>query len=138
MTTNVGYTMPKWMALFLSVILVSLPSPGAAKHGDILSSMHDRPYAEARSRLISMGYRPFHAKNRDTPDEVCPGFPSCSAIPEIVYCSGTGLAFCESAFFNRRNGRYIKVFSYGEGTKLGDGIYFVTNLDIRDWRFGTR
>jgi hypothetical protein len=130
--------MPKLIAFFLSSFLLLLPSPGIAKHEDLLLSMNGHPYAEARSRLFSMGYRPFHAKNRDTPDEVCPGFSSCSAIPEIVYCSGTGLAFCESAFFNRRNGRYIKVVSYGEGTKLVDGIYLATNLDIRDWRFGTR
>lgn len=132
-----GADMSKRVRLAISLIAVVFSTPLAAKRGEILSSLNDQRYTEVRNKLISIGYEPARVRNRDISDN-CPGLSSCSAYPEVANCSGIGLALCESAFFNRGTGQYIKVVTYGETAKRVDGIYHATLLDLRDWGLKVR
>lgn len=96
------------------------------------SKFYHRPYVEVRKELIALGYRPFKGRHWQTQD-ACPGLARCSDYPELVYCSGTGIAICESAFVYRKNNFYIKVFSYGEIKKKVDQISPATRLDVAHW-----
>jgi hypothetical protein len=121
------------IGLPIALAFAAFSAPAVAKSGQILSSMNGKSYTLVRSKLISLGYRSFRTRNRSVDDGLCPGLSSCAAYPELVYCSGTGIAICESAFLRRRTRQYIKVFSYGETAKRIDGIYRATDLDLREW-----
>lgn len=126
------------VGLLFALVTAITSTPLAAKRGEILTSMNDRQYTFVRSWLLAHGYVPKAVRTRDTPDENCPGLLSCSAYPELVYCSGTGLSICESVFYKIIGRRFIKVFTYGERVKLVDGIYFATDADLREWGFDLR
>ena len=128
----------RWTGLSFALAFAILSQPVIAERGEILTSLKEWRYLRMRAYLLSHGYIPITVSNRDPPDGVCPGFSSCSAYPELVTCSGTGLAFCDSVFFDTRNKRYIKVFSYGEGGKWVYGIYYATNADLREWGLKSR
>lgn len=119
----------RWAVALVAAVLAT---PLAAQQGEVFSSFAGQRYADVRRKLVAFGYRPTRVPNRDISDN-CPGFSSCAAYPEVANCSGVGIALCESSFFNRRTGKYLKIVSYGESDKLIDGIYRATNLDLREW-----
>lgn len=107
-------------------------APLMAKGSELFPSFTGQRYITVRSKLIAVGYRPIRVSTRDLSDG-CPGFSSCAAYPEVANCSGIGIALCESAFFNSRTGKYIKIISYGESDKLVASIYRAANFDLKDW-----
>lgn len=128
----------KRSGLSLALLFAVVSNPVAAKRGEILTSLKEWRYLRMRAYLLGHGYIPITVRTRDTPDEICPGLINCSTYPELVTCSGTGMAFCDSVFFDTKNKRYIKVISYGEGEKSIYAIYYATNADLREWGFRSR
>ena len=71
-----------------------------------------QPYEVVRSKLLQLGYRPVKFVHQANP---CPdGQTFCGKFPEVISCSGTGLAVCEFAW--TRKGKYFAVVTTGELT----------------------
>ncbi|MGN6355944.1 MAG: hypothetical protein ACTHLU_00490 [Novosphingobium sp.] len=125
--------MAKTIVLIVALVVGLVSTPLHARRGELLHEMNDRRYTEVRAKLRALGYVPVSVRERDPPDGICPGFASCRAYPELVTCSGTGIALCQSAFRHKRTRRYIKVWSYGETDKKVDGIEYVAAEELRYW-----
>lgn len=67
------------------------------------------PYAEARTTLMGLGWQPVRVPEADKCDA---DDDRCAGRPEMLSCSGTGLARC--TFLWRRNDALIEVGTYGE------------------------
>jgi hypothetical protein len=69
-----------------------------------------KAYKVVRRELLRLGYQPLRFKRDANP---CPdGQSVCRLYPEVISCSGTGLAACEFAW--TRQGTYYTVSTVGE------------------------
>jgi hypothetical protein len=69
----------------------------------------ETPYAEARRSLIALGWQPVTLPDADKCDA---DDPRCKGRPEMLACSGTGLARC--IFTWKRKDTLIEVTTFGE------------------------
>lgn len=91
---------------------------GGLAHGRTAASIPglnlDMPYAEARVKLLSMGYVPYQPKGpRSMTGPPCAGREEiCRAYPETAVCAGTGEAQC--AFLFVRELEFVEVETVNE------------------------
>ncbi len=89
------------------------------------------PYAEARAKLLSMGYVPYQPKGPHLmTGPPCEGREEiCRAYPETAACAGTGRAQC--AFLFIREMEFVEVQTVNEGlaTLQVDGIDRLTRKE---------
>lgn len=105
-------------AVILAPVVVALLA-GPALSAERLPSFPKRaPYDEARSSLITLGWRPVahEAQRCDASgcfDRCAIGFEArCKAYPEAETCRGTGLAACDMIW--TRGDRVVEVRTIGE------------------------
>jgi hypothetical protein len=91
-----------------------------------------RPYAIVRAELLRSGYRPVRFRHAED-SSGCVGDGRCVQYPEAVYCSGTGLAFCQFAFFRSRDRKYIVVTTAGEERLFVVRISIVSRRERLSW-----
>lgn len=93
--------------LVLAALVLSTGS-GLAQQG-LPSFPRETAYVEARRSLAGLGWSPVTLPDADR----CPsGDGRCAGRPEMLSCSGTGIAAC--AFTWRRGDTLIEVFTAGE------------------------
>jgi len=79
------------------------------------------PYGQARARLLKLGFEPVRFAR--TPDfDPCRYADDCDRYPEVLSCSGTGVAVCQFAFFDRHQRRYILITTYGEEKRRVESV----------------
>lgn len=103
------------MRTLVAVAVVLLALPAMAR--DLPSLRLGTPYATARQQLIRGGWQPVTVPGSDA---CSPGDERCQGRPEMVACSGTGMAACSFAW--RRNGVTVHVFTQGETAPVVSGI----------------
>lgn len=115
------------LALLGSVALILPFLAAEAKPFDLY---RHKPYAVVRAKLIQNGYRPLRFRHQSDP---CPdGQTFCVRFPEVISCSGTGLAMCEFAFFRTGDRKYFAVSTTGEERPYFYGIRWVTDRERKE------
>jgi hypothetical protein len=98
-----------------------------------LAGLEGQQYDAVRNRLIRAGYRIVRFQ-RGPLFEPCPDYPSeCERYPEAINCSGTGLAFCQFAFFDPAHRRYVVVTTHGEERRVVDSIATASRRERSGW-----
>lgn len=97
------------MRIVLSMVVTAmLLVPAMAQQG-LPTFPRETGYAEARRSLTGLGWSPVTLPDADR----CPrNDERCAGRPEMLSCSGTGIAAC--AFTWRRGDTLIEVFTAGE------------------------
>mgnify|MGYP003609061086 CR=1 FL=1 len=110
----------KTRVLLASAVSLML-SVSAITASDAPSFPKRTPYDEARESLLALGYTPITAPNADqceANDERCAG------RPEMLFCSGTGLARCGFLWKSPRGALY-------EIGTIGELSPFVSSIKCR-------
>jgi hypothetical protein len=98
-----------------------------------LAGLEGKPYDAVRTRLVRAGYQLVRFQ-RGLHFEPCPDDPaSCARYPEVINCSGTGMAYCQFAFFNPAQRRYVVVTTHGEERRLVDSIAVASRRENSGW-----
>ena len=114
-------------ALFVSI------SVAAASNSAVPTGLKGKSYDIARAELVRAGFQPVHFQ-RGPLFEPCPDDPSsCKRYPETIGCSGTGLAYCQFAFFDRRNRGYVIVTTQGEEGRVVVSVTRASRRDRTGW-----
>ena len=104
------------LCAFVLLSLITLPT--GANAAPLAATLAHKPYRAVRSRLMGLGYRPLRFIHAENP---CPdGQTFCRKYPEVISCSGTGLAICEFAWI--KNGKFFAVNTTGELTPMFNSI----------------
>jgi hypothetical protein len=91
-----------------------------------------RPYPVVRAQLLRSGYRLVRFR-RGGDSFGCVGDGRCAQYPEAISCSGTGVAFCQFAFFRLRDRKYIVVTTAGEERLFVVRISIASRSERRSW-----
>lgn len=97
-----------------------------------LPNLRDIPYPAARSKLASLGYAPIRVTRRAL-WMGCPYADDCRRYPELLQCSGTGIALCDFVFRKRQTGRYVLVTTYGEEQRRVHSLSYARRYDMEGW-----
>src|SRR4051812_10669284 len=109
-----------WKTVATTIVLGASTATLASAAGR--TGVKGKSYDVARTKLMREGFRPVHFQRGPLFDP-CPDDPtSCRRYPEALYCSGTGLAYCQFAFFDPRHRRYIVVTTRGEEGRAVDRV----------------
>lgn len=98
-----------------------------------LTRLVGKPYDTARSGLVRAGYRIVRFQ-RGADFVPCPDDPSrCERYPEAINCSGTGLAFCQFAWFDKMHHRYLIIATHGEERRVMDSVTVASRQERSGW-----
>ena len=121
----------KQTLLFILLVATALPSEAWARQ-EILQFLNKKTYGYAKSWMIKSGFVPVKFRHPE-PISPCPGDQSCDLYPELLDCSGTGLAFCEFVFFSPSHRRHVVIVTYGEVRARVHEVYYPTREDMSYW-----
>lgn len=103
------------MRTLVAALAVFLSLPAIAQ--ELPSLRSGTPYVAARQQLIRQGWKPVTVPGSDACSS---GDERCQGRPEMVSCSGTGMAACSFAW--RRSRVLVHVFTQGEVAPVVSGV----------------
>lgn len=122
-----------WITPILRFTLLVSALFSNAYAAEPLPNLRDIPYPVARSELAALGYAPIRVARRAS-WMGCPYPDDCRRYPELLQCSGTGIALCDFVFRKRRTGKYVFVTTYGEELRRVHSLSYARRYDLEGWK----